>query len=99
MNGAGRHALLISALGFARLELRETTALRRWLGSWPGVGAVVVGMLRPGYRLSLSNVSTGEWCAAFMSSPLFAPDRFGVAAAPWTALQRAAWVALMTPRL
>jgi hypothetical protein len=52
-----RRALLFAALGFARLELRpappELVALKRWLGSWTGTGAIITGMLRQGFDVDL----------------------------------------------
>jgi hypothetical protein len=53
-------ALLIAALGF--LKLRDPpalVALRRWLDSWTGVGAVVTGMERQGYDVSLTRYPEG----------------------------------------
>ncbi len=45
-----RGALLIAAPGFARVRFAEPSpplmALRRWLDSWAGIGAVATGMAR-----------------------------------------------------
>ncbi len=49
-----RRALLVAALGFARAvvspEPPELRALRAWLGSWTGIGAIEIGMARQGYE-------------------------------------------------
>ena len=52
MDLAHRRALLATALGFMRLPRnyapREVRILARWMNSWTGVGAVVVGMAAQG---------------------------------------------------
>jgi hypothetical protein len=56
-----RRSVLMAALGF--LELRhqppEVVMLRQWLDSWSGLGAVVVGMERQSYDLSLTRYPQG----------------------------------------
>jgi len=68
--------------------------LYQWLDPWTGLGLVVVGVARQGYRLSLSHIPDDEWRAYFMASAMFAPAGFGVAPTPWRAVQRAAWEAV-----
>ena len=68
--------------------------MHRWLDTWTGVGLVVVGVERQGLRFSMSHIGENEWRARFMSSPMFAPNGFGVAKTPWEAVQRAAWAAV-----
>ena len=69
--------------------------LHRWLDTWEGVGLLTVGVERQGLRLSLSQITEGEWRATFMGeSALLAPKGFGVAQTPWGAVQRAAWAAI-----
>jgi hypothetical protein len=64
---AHRRALLTAALGFALLRTRdgsappETKPLRQWLDTWQGLGDVVTGMNRQGYRLHLANADAGNW--------------------------------------
>jgi hypothetical protein len=54
---ARRCALLTAALGFALLDTRGKPAppkvqtVRRWLDNWTGVGHVVTGMNRQGFRV------------------------------------------------
>src|SRR2546428_2683018 len=64
-----RRALLVAALGFALLErwqsVRELVTLHAWLDSWSGLGAIVVGMQRHGYDLSLTHDRNG-WRATFL---------------------------------
>jgi hypothetical protein len=68
---AQRRALLAAALGFALVPVPEPlppalVAVRRWLGSWQGIGAVVTGMLRQGYDVDLSTVGLARWQATFL---------------------------------
>jgi hypothetical protein len=97
-----RRALLVAALGFAQFELRPSppplTALKTWLASWSGLGAVAAGMLRQGYDMDLSSCGPDRWHATFLTAnpvggaPVVASD--AAAATPWAAVQRAAWKAL-----
>jgi hypothetical protein len=61
--------LLRAALGFATLPMpsygREPHALRSWLDSWRGIGAVSVGMHRQGYDLQLTQYDDRGWRATF----------------------------------
>jgi hypothetical protein len=84
-----RAANLRAAVGFLQVKSKapELTILHRWLDTWTGLGLVVVGVERQGLRFSLSHIAEGEWRAVFMSNPMFAPARFGVAATPWQAVQ------------
>lgn len=45
-----RRALLVAVLGFLQLREQppEVAPLRRWLGCWRGIGAVVTGMEHQG---------------------------------------------------
>ena len=94
-----RRLLLRAALGFLQIAPRapELRLLHRWLDTWTGVGLVVVGVERQGLRFSLSHIGESEWRAYFMSSPMLAPEGFGVAKTPWQAVQRAAWAAIGAP--
>jgi integrase len=51
-----RARLLRAALGFLSLEAREPELrlLHAWLDTWSGIGHVVAGMARQGYRLHLA---------------------------------------------
>jgi len=53
-----RGRLLVAALGFAGLPMlsydRALWALRSWLDSWPGIGAIATGMAREAYDLQLT---------------------------------------------
>src|SRR5213594_2370911 len=64
-----RRALLVAALGFALLErwqsARELAIIHAWLDSWSGLGAVVVGMQRHGYDVTLTHDRNG-WRATFL---------------------------------
>ena len=71
----------------------QTAALRplhAWLDTWSGVGHVVTGMERIGYRVSLTRLDD-HWRARFSTHPMISDDGYGVAATPWGAGQRAAW--------
>jgi hypothetical protein len=98
-----RRSLLTAALGFALLDTRgkpappEVQTVRKWLDSWRGLGDVVVGMNRQGYRLDLSNVDAVTWRATFSRAPLLSADGFATDPTPWRAVQVAAWNALNKP--
>jgi hypothetical protein len=91
-----RRALLVAALGFAQLDARHPAvgALKSWLGSWNGIGAIVTGMERQGYRLHLTNIDPSVWRATFSADAMTAAEGFGADRTPWRAVQRAAWTAL-----
>jgi hypothetical protein len=96
VTGDRRRSVLVAAVGFALLEARtpELALLHRWLDTWTGIGQIVAGMLRDGYRLHLTNIDAGAWRATFSRSTPPAHDGFGATATPWGAVQRAAWDAL-----
>jgi hypothetical protein len=90
-----RRALLTAALGFLLFEPRTSAlrALHAWLDSWAGLGLVVVGMERQGYRVSITRMDD-HWRARFGRDPMISDAGYGVAPTPWGAVQRAAWSAL-----
>lgn len=106
MSSIRRRALLVAALGFARLELQppppELATLQAWLGTWTGIGAVITGMIRQGFDVDLRSYEQG-WRATFL-------DRHHVYR-PWVgqvirfhetpgqAVRPAAWEALSVPAL
>jgi hypothetical protein len=59
----------MAALGFATLPMpsydRALHALRSWLDSWRGIGAISVGMHRQGYDLQLTQYDERGWRATF----------------------------------
>jgi hypothetical protein len=75
----------------------ELVMLHSWLDSWRGVGDIVMGMRRQGFKLGLEDMGE-RWVAAFyMGSGGHEGLRaVGVAqeATPWAAVQRAAWAAV-----
>ena len=97
---ARRRSLLTAALGFALLDTRgkpappEVQTVRRWLDNWTGIGHVVTGMTRQGYRLSLTNLDNEVWRATFSRALLLAEDGFGTGPTPWRAVEVAAWEAM-----
>jgi hypothetical protein len=60
-----RARLLLVALEAARLRTnaQPLPALRSWLDSWNGLGAVSVGMHRQGYDLQLTQYDERGWRA------------------------------------
>jgi hypothetical protein len=64
-----RGQLLQAAVGFATLPMlsydRALHALRSYLDSWRGIGAVTVGMHRQGYDLQLTQYDERGWRATF----------------------------------
>ena len=55
-------------------------------------------MERHGFDLTLSKIHGDGWRASFYGNPMTSADGFAVAAAPWTAVQRAAWIATKAPQ-
>ena len=72
-----RRAVLAAALGFLQLP-PQTSALRAlhaWLDNWRGIGLVVAGMRRQGYRVSLREIDA--WVASFRHDPMVSDAGFG----------------------
>jgi hypothetical protein len=65
---------LVMALACTRLEFPRdqepvaVTFLKRWLGSWGGIGRVAVAMARHGYDLQLTRYAKEGWRATFYAS-------------------------------
>jgi hypothetical protein len=73
-------------------------ALRSWLNSWRGLGAIERGMAHQGNDLQLTRYDERGWRATFYTtgmehSPTSATGT-GWERTPWHATQRAAWEAL-----
>jgi hypothetical protein len=68
--------------------------VHRWMDCWRGVGDVVTGKNRQGYRLHLSNIDASTWRATFSREAMISADGFGADQTPWGAVQRAALEAL-----
>ena len=62
-----RRALLYAALACTRIKTTapEVAMVRRWLDTWNGTGAMIVGMTRQGYDVSLTRDENG-WRATFL---------------------------------
>ena len=97
-----RGRLLVAALGFAGLPRpsydRALWALRFWLDSWSGIGAIATGMARQGFDLQLTRYDERGWRATFYTtgiehSPTSATGT-GWERTPWRAVQVAGWQAL-----
>jgi hypothetical protein len=93
-----RRSTLHAALAFAQLppHAPELQLLHRYLGSWHGVGGVVVGMHRAGWDVQMTEYGDGHWRATFYVTRQ-AHSIVGGSAwepTPWRAVQRAAWEAL-----
>ncbi len=97
-----RGRLLLAALGFAGLPMlsydRALWALRSWLDSWPGIGAIATGMARQGYDLQLTRYDEKGWRATFYTTGMEHSITSATASAwertPWHAVQGAARDAL-----
>jgi len=67
-----RGQLLRAALGFAGLPRpsydRALWALRSWLDSWSGIGAVAGGMHHQGFDLQLTQYDERGWRATFYTT-------------------------------
>jgi hypothetical protein len=72
---ARRRALLTAALGFALVDTqgkpapKEIQLVREWLDNWKGLGQVVTGLQRQGFRLHLTNVEGETWRANVLGEP------------------------------
>ena len=88
LDGQCRHAPRFPALD----------SLRSWLNSWPGIGAIAVGMARQGFDLQLTRYDAQGWRATFYVTGMehSATSATGSAweRAPWQATQWAAWEVL-----
>jgi hypothetical protein len=93
-----RRAFLTAALGFLALSAHTPAlrALHAWLDNWRGVGLIVEGMRRQGYRVSLREIDA--WVASFRRDQMVSDAGFASAATPWGAVQRAAWAAVRPTR-
>ena len=78
--------------------LTETWAPEAWrhqcFDTWRGIGDVVTGMARLGYRLHLINIEGSTWRATFSHDAAVSADGFDAGETPWRAVQRAAWETL-----
>src|SRR2546425_10549516 len=81
-----RRSLLSAALGFVLLgswrSVRELVILHAWLDTWSGLGAIVVGMRRHGYVLTLTHVLTLDPGPAAAQSHSGSEGRFSPRAMP-----------------
>src|SRR2546427_517879 len=95
-----RGRLLLVTLEAARVEadLPVLRALRSWLNSWPGLGAVVAGMAHQGYDVQLTRYDERGWRATFYPTGMEHSATSATGSAweptPWRAVQGAAWEAL-----
>ena len=97
-----RGRLLVAAIGFAGLPMpsydRALWALRFWLDSWAGIGAIATGMARQGYDLQLTRYDEKGWRATFYTTGMEHSITSATASAwehtPWHAVQGAARDAL-----
>ncbi len=78
-------------------SVRELVMLQAWLDTWSGLGAIVVGMQRHRYDLSLKHDRNG-WRATFLHQSHVLHPWVGQVLhwwpTPWRAMQEAAWRAL-----
>jgi hypothetical protein len=92
--------LLLVTLEAARVneDLPALTALRSWLDSWRGIGAVERGMAHQGYDLQLTRYDNRGWRATFYTTGMEHSPTSATGAAweptPWRAVQGAARDAL-----
>jgi hypothetical protein len=91
-----RGRLLLVTLEAARLRTNAhpLPALRSWLDSWSGIGAITVGMHRQGYDLQFTQYDERGWRAAFYVTGIEHSFTADAASAweptPWRAVQVAA---------
>jgi len=99
-----RGRLLLTTLAFAGLRpeaggsATKIGTLRRWLDTWPGIGAIVAGMAHQGYDVQLTGYDGRGWRTAFYPTGIeqsaTSATRSAWEPAPWHATQRAAWQVL-----
>jgi len=91
-----RRALLLAALGFARLG--EPLVLR-WLSTWAAVGLIASGMARQGYDLALTRYAELGWRATFYVAGREHSPTSAIGSAfeptPFSAVRGAAWEVLV----
>jgi hypothetical protein len=92
---------MLTALAFRYPPGREPpviAGLRQWLGGWPGIGRIEVGMARQGFDLELTRYDAQGWRATFYPEGRIHSATQAVGSAwtrsPWAAVQGAAWEAL-----
>jgi hypothetical protein len=97
MDRRGRLLLVTLEVARLRTNVHLLPALRSWLDSWNGLGAVVTGMERQGYDARLIRYPEG-WRAAFLPRDHTTRPWIGqvlsFSATPWRAVQVAAREAL-----
>jgi hypothetical protein len=66
-----RRALLTAAVGFLQLPPQTSAlrALRAWLDSWTGIGHIVTGMERHGFRAVVEQVRQRRRCPVSLAMP------------------------------
>jgi hypothetical protein len=95
-----RGRLLLVTLEAARVnaDLPVLAAIRSWLDSWRGIGAVERGMARQGFDLQLTRYAEKGWRATFYTTGMEHSITSATASAwehtPWHAVQGAARDAL-----
>ena len=84
--------LLLVTLEAARVnaDAPVLTALRSWLDSWRGIGAVERGMARQGYDLQLTRYDEKGWRATFSTTGM----EHSPTSATGSAWERAPWRAV-----
>jgi hypothetical protein len=88
--------LLLVTLEAARLraDAHPLPALRSWLDSWRGIGAVSGGMHRQGYDLQVTQYDDRGWRSTFYTTGMEHSPTSATGSAwertPWHAAQRAA---------
>jgi hypothetical protein len=109
MTAIQRRSVLVAALGFARPEVQpappELVALKGWLNSWAGIGAVITGMLRQGFDVDLRShehrLHDRDWRATFLHRDHIYWPWVGQVIrfypTPGEAVRQAAWEALSAP--
>jgi len=95
-----RASLTTAACWVGERVAGKLVMLHAWLDTWSGLCAIVVGMQRHGYDLSLTHDRNG-WRATFLHRSHALYPWVGQVLhwwpTPWRAVQEAAWRALSTP--
>jgi hypothetical protein len=63
LDARGRRLRAALAAVLVRADAPELRLIHTWLGSWSGIGLIVIGMAHQGFTVSLGEHGAGRWIA------------------------------------